>query len=461
LSLLLIGSERMIIAQETERMSASHQDSLKPTVQLLPEVNRWPYGFQTPTNNALLALRAQLDLPTDRPIVASGHQPIVFHPGIVAKLITLDHVAKRSGSASIWIVPDQDVVDPGLVRTPTHADGFLDEHMIRLGGESNLNAPSAVLPAIEMNQDLPEALSEIASWLMGYEHEASIAKQFASATIGYLCELLDLKQPTLIYASDLIPSEAGSAIIDAMLEDPRTAATMYNQSVEQHPDAGVRPLMITEESVELPLWRVEAHARTQVIVRDGDSIDRMNLMPTGLLMTAIMRTQLCELFIHGLGGYEYDQITEHWIRNWMGEELAPAVGASATMTIEHSSDHDIPEPAQAAWIAHHAKHDPSMLGDSQAAAQKAELVQAIKSAKVEGNRDRAASLFAQMQSLLEDTRSTNAKALEQFRSDAQNARRASRSKELAADRTWGFPFYTHQQLQSLKDEVVSALDVSR
>lgn len=451
----------MIIAQETERMSASHQDSLKPTVQLLPEVERWPSDFQAPTNKALLALRAQLDLPTDRSIVASGHQPIVFHPGIVAKLIALDHVAKRSGSASIWIVPDQDVVDPVLMRTPTIEDGFLAERMIRLGVESNLNAPSAALPAIEINQDLPEPLAEIASWLMGYEHEASIAKQFASATIGYLCEQLDLEQPTLIYASELIASGAGSALIDAMLGEPRTAAALYNQSVEQYPDAGVRPLQIAEKSVELPLWRVEGHARTQVIVRDGESFDRSNLMPTGLLMTAIMRSQLCELFIHGLGGYEYDQITEHLIRNWRGEELAPAVGASATMTIEHTSDHDIPEPAQAAWIAHHAKHDPAMLGDQQAAAQKAELVQAINSAKAYGNRNKAAELFAQMQSLLQDMRSSNSQTLEQLESDTQNARRASRSKELAEDRTWGFPFYNEWQLQSLKDEVVNALSVSR
>ncbi len=452
----------MSAAQEAERMAHSSPRTLQTAVQLLPDPGSWISELTIPTEQSALNARSAMQLPTDRPIVASGHQPILFHPGIVSKLIVLDHVSRATGSASVWIVPDQDAVDPSLVRTPIETDGFLEEGSVRLGEDLIGSSPACSQQAIEISDEhLPEQLKEIASWLMGYEHEESIAKQFASATIGYLCDLLDLEQPTIVYASELIPAGAGDGLVDAILDDPRAAISAYNASVAEFPEAGVRPLEMNDTYVELPFWKIEGTSRTQVRVREKEPVDKSGLIPTGLLMTAIMRSQLCELFIHGLGGYEYDQITTDWISTWLGKDLAPIVGASATLTLPFEHDHEIPSPERAAWNAHHAKHDPAMLGDHAAAEKKHELVQAIARSKSQGTTQETAQLFAQLQALLAETRSAHAPILKQLQSDASIAHRAAQTVELANDRTWGFPFYTKDQLRALKDTVIHALSSSR
>ncbi len=427
-------------------------------IALLPAPDAWISDIRAPSSEQAIQARIQLGLPTDRPIIASGHQPILFHPGIVAKLIALDHWSKETGAVSVWIVPDQDVVDPALVRLPKQDGESLTVETVRIGGESIEHSPAASQPAIAINADLPEELESIGSWLMGYEHEPSLARQFAIATIGMLCEQLDLQEPTLVFASDLLSTDAGSGLFDAILADPKAAIESYNASVEKFPDAGVRVLSMTENRIELPLWRLDENGRVPVFVElDSDSgFDRSNLIPRGIMMTAIVRAFACDLFIHGTGGYEYDQITEAWIANWQGLSLAPIAAATATMRLEF----ELPttqDPDRAVWAAHHARHDPAMLGDFDAADQKLALVDEIAESKINGNQNHTAKLFAQLQQLLVETRSNHAGAIDGFDAASRAALESLEVREIANDRTWAFPLYTDQQLQSLKDEVIRAL----
>jgi len=438
----------------------SKQSAITQAVEivLLPKPDAWPADLVAPTSTHAIQARTQLDLPIDHPIVASGHQPILFHPGIVAKLIALDYWAKKTGAAPVWIVPDQDIVDPGLIRIPEQSGGSLTAEDIRLGGEQNHQSPAAILPPIPINADLYDRLEPVGSWLMGYEQESSLARQFASATIGMLCEQLDLEEPTIIYASDLLQLEATSLLLDGMLNDPLAAIHSYNTSVARFPDAGVRPLTMTDTHFELPFWRLEGNARVPVIVQsDQSGFDRTNLIPRGLMMTAIMRAYLCDLFIHGTGGYEYDRITEHWLNDWQGRELAPITAASATMML----DFDLPtfqDPNQAAWIAHHARHNPALLGDQEAAQKKADLVAAIARSKANGDQLTTSRLFAQLHHLLDETRAKHAGEIHRLDEAFRIAQQSRESQEIASSRTWAFPLYPDEQLQSLKAEIIRALD---
>jgi len=445
-------------AQESACMALENTSMQAPEITLLPAPDDWPSDLNAPNSEQSINARQQLGLPTDRPIIASGHQPILFHPGIVAKLIALDHWSSETGAAAVWIVPDQDVVDPALVRLPKQDGESLAVESIRIGGGPIEHSPAASQPVIAIKDGLPDQLDPIGSWLMGYEHEPSLARQFASATVGMLCEQLDLQEPLLIFASDLLSTDAGSALLDVMLADPKAAIEFYNASVEKFPDAGVRPLSITESRVELPLWRLDGEGRVPVFV-DLDSetmFDRSNLIPRGIMMTAIMRAFVCDLFIHGTGGYEYDQISEAWLDGWRDQALAPIAAATATMRLEF----DIPiavDPDRAVWAAHHARHDPAMLGDYVAADRKLALVDEIAESKLHGNQNHTAKLFAQLQQLLVETRSNHAGAIEEFDAASRAALDSREAREIANSRTWAFPLYTDLQLQSLKDEVIRAL----
>jgi len=430
-----------------------------PELTLLPEPDAWPSTLAPSESPQAISIRSQLDLPTDRPIVASGHQSILFHPGIVAKLIALDHWSKRTGAASVWVVPDQDVVDPALVQLPDLNGDLLSSKSVRIGGEPNVFSPAASLPAISINPDLPSELESVGTWLMGYEHESSLARQFASATIGMLCEQLDLEEPAVIFASDLLSLDASSALLGSMLDDPNAAIDSYNASVAEFPHAGVRPLSMTDSRIELPFWRLVGSDRLPVFIETArlSEFDRNNLIPRGLMMTAIMRAFASDLFIHGTGGYEYDQITEHWFNNWLGRTVAPAVGVSATLTLGLDLPGSLPDPDHSVWLAHHARHNPGLVGDHEAASRKAELVSAITQSKSKGNQSNTATLFAQLHQLLSDSIASHSTEIADLDHAAERAQQSREAHRLASDRTWAFPLYSDQQLLSLKSEIVRAL----
>ncbi|MEQ9206058.1 MAG: hypothetical protein RLN78_01690 [Phycisphaerales bacterium] len=445
--------------QEAACMPRESSSTRPEEIVLLPSVEDWVTDVSPASSKEAIQTRTQLGLPTDQPIIASGHQPILLHPGIVAKLIAMDGWSKRVGAAMVWVVPDQDVVDPALVRLPKSDDGSLSVQESRIGGDPNINTPTALLSPIAIHDDLPEQLEEIGSWITGFEYETSLAKQFASASIGLLCEKLGIDEPHLVYASDLMSLDAAQSLLDAMIEDPTLAAESYNASVAEFPEAGVRPLRIKDTSIELPLWRFVGTERVPVSIQpDQQDFDRSNLIPRGLLMTAIMRAFVSDFFIHGTGGYSYDRITERWLQEWQGIPLSAIAGVSATMKLSLHANTAI-DPNVAAWRAHHAKHSPAMFGDQEAESKKQELVAQIEQSKKADESGKTAALFRELHQLLDETNSKHAKHLDELEEASKNAQRSRAEYEIANDRTWSFPLYTDSQLESLKEEINRALGV--
>src|SRR5690606_41787826 len=82
-------------------------------ITLRPAPARWRTIIsQAPIPPAHASDRAAVGLPTDRPVVLSGHQPTLWHAGILAKLLAACELAASTGAAVGWIVPDADEADP-------------------------------------------------------------------------------------------------------------------------------------------------------------------------------------------------------------------------------------------------------------------------------------------------------------------------------------------------------------
>ena len=105
-----------------------------------PEPKKWASLLCEPSGHAA-RFRKQMGLPTDGPIVMSGHQAEFWHPGIVAKLLA-GHAFARSVDASLaWLVVDQDDNDPTKIRVPVQAaDGTSGVRVWEV-------APSAMAPS--------------------------------------------------------------------------------------------------------------------------------------------------------------------------------------------------------------------------------------------------------------------------------------------------------------------------
>jgi hypothetical protein len=109
----------------------------------------------------------------------------------------------------------------------------------------------------------------------------------------------------------------------------------------------------------LPVFADLADAEPLLVLADGSPIPATHrLAPRALLMTAYLRSAVCDLFIHGKGGWLYDRITEEWWREWTGQELAPMAVVSADVRM----DFEVPvadraEVDRAVWWAHHVPHN--------------------------------------------------------------------------------------------------------
>lgn len=392
-----------------------------------------------------------MGLDPDRPIVMSGHQPIVFHNGILSKLIALDEAAKRTNAQAVWIVPDQDAVDPGRVRVPMGAGESLSAQMIELLPSGTVS-PGVSVGSIEsapIAEPEHESLKPLAQWLDQYAAIGTLAQQFGYATIEYACDQLGIDTPRLIFASELFQADAIMSIIDTMRVDPALCAQSYNNAVAKYPNAGVRALVIEDDRIELPMWGCRANqVRVGIDSTNINDFAPAELMPKGVLMSAIARMHLADLFIHGTGGWVYDRIAEDWFSEWLGIKLAPMAMATATHRLDLGFSPDETIDAESAkWQVHHARHTPAMVGDAEAQARKDELVSQIH--QIAPKDPQRAVLYRQLQSLLDDFRHQHADELAGFVSQANRAQDLAQQYELAMDRTWSFVFFDQDALAEL------------
>ena len=404
-----------------------------------------------------LRFREQLGLPTDTPIVMTGHQAGFWHPGILAKYIAADAVARREGASVAWLVVDQDENDPLEIRCPVMRDGELDVDTARLGAGAGPTGWRDAVRGIQMpdleyaTPHVARGMGEICSTLRACEEESSLAMQVARATAELLGRLG--LEGVIVPASSLVGTDAYQALVARMVEDPEPCIEAYNHAVAAHPDAGMRRLA----QDELPLWLIRHGVRTSARVDDASGA-----VPRALMMTGIMRLLGCDLFIHGTGGggdEGYEAAGEAWLRAWLdAPDLAPVAVASATM---HLTLPGGPAPgeqavAEAKARAHKARHDPAIVGDEATAKEKQEIVAQIAAAKKAG--EDASAAFARMQSLLEAYRDAHASDFERLDEQAAGLERRAGETAIRSDRTWSFPL--HDRLDELVGAIRQAFGVT-
>ena len=417
------------------------------------------------------AFRKALGLPTDRPVVMSGHQCAIQHPGILAKRLAARAFASRTGAAHAWLWVDQDDNEPTRIDLPTRSlDGRLQRTAWKLdAGPIPAGTPTGSRPALQ-KVERPDfeavgvregAAETIARAIETHAGEASLARQFAGACDDLLTSSVGEREPggVSVFAGSLHATEAFASLLDRMLDDPVACVRAYNEAESAHPEAEIRPLIANEKSgrFELPLWRVRrGEPRMPVFAGQAKGIEREQLSPRGLLMTGLMRMLGCDLFIHGTGGGKYDRVTEAWFASWLGVELAPAVVVSATLRLSLGAGPTPTEAevAEARQFAHKARHDPSLVGDRVAAERKAELLGEIERRKEAG--EDPAPLYREMHALLEEYRSRYAGAIAEMESEAERLASALDGASVAGARDWAFALYETEQLGALRAAIERA-----
>jgi len=168
-------------------------------------------------------------------------------------------------------------------------------------------------------------------------------------------------------------SPTGPRLPGTPLLNAERFATAYNQALaEYRTRRGIRgrhhpiPDLLTEDGrVELPFWMIRPDrprhrlavsqpARGEVRLWSGDApavalssaalrdnpaaalseaLGVWQVRPRALAQTMFARLFACDLFIHGIGGAKYDQITDEIIRGFFGIEPPGYVCVSATLRL--------------------------------------------------------------------------------------------------------------------------------
>lgn len=430
--------------------------------------------------------REQLGLAPDRPVLMAGHQPTIWHPGILAKMYAIATAARSLNAAAGWVVVDQDDVDPWALRYPVRsADGSLAARVWRMDGSTrppegrsplvNLRpiasaaTATATLEGSFATPGIESGLGHIAGAVTMHADAPSAAMQLARATRDLAGS--PAREVVVFPATRISGTELFAQIVDALRREPASARRLYNAAAARHPSARIAPLA----EGELPLWhfrRGSGESRKRVTIAALATAPIAELAPRALLMTGLLRWCGCDMFVHGTGGAGgeeehgaggYDAVTTEWFRDWMGVDLAPTALVTATLRLSLGGGGADLAPrtiAHARWLAHAARHRPALLHDAPGEAARAGAVATLtrlKHRRDAPSRQAKRDAFRALHDALAGARARHPDELQALDNAGAAAAARRREADLIADRTWAFPLYDSPQLQALADAVAAEL----
>ncbi|EAQ80829.1 hypothetical protein [Blastopirellula marina] len=363
-------------------------------------------------SNYTFAYRPAFDLPgDDAPIVMAGHQPGLFHPGVWFKNFLLDSVSRTAGATPINLIADNDIVASPAIAVPqvdsggtwNHRRVSFDDSSPPIAWEERpiLNAATfrqfgdSTAEAIRPLVDRPLIESVWPRVLQAAESTNNIGRSFAQARHQLEADwgLQTLEVPL----SQVYSTESFARFALHLWSNAPSFRTVYNGAIDEyrrlhkirsanHP---APHLAQAGDLIETPLWiwtKADPRRRglfvspsaTGIRLTDQGAIDitipveidgaisallelqpDVVLRPRALLTTMYARLVLADLFIHGIGGAKYDQVTDLIIARLFGVTPPPIVAATATIHLPIGrSRTDEAESAQIARLMRDLRFNP-------------------------------------------------------------------------------------------------------
>lgn len=317
----------------------------------------------------------------DEPIIITGHQPELFHPGVWVKHLAMQRVADRIGASAIDTVVDSDAFAALEVGVPVLGPPVRrSTAVLAVGAEHTCfacaPAPSAerveeFCSAVEADlSDHDEATRDNARRFFGNLREsAQVSSDLASAVTGARRRYeAALGTDYLAYpVTGLSRSRAFLHFAVGIMFDAARFAEAVNASLIAHRALnGIRSAAqpfanLSEEggALEVPFWVLsEGMRETLHVQRDAgglqlrtatDDIVRLpedpvaaveallasgvTIAPKAVTLTLFTRSFVADLFIHGIGGARYDEVTDAVCRAYFEVEPVPYVVATMTMLL--------------------------------------------------------------------------------------------------------------------------------
>jgi hypothetical protein len=317
----------------------------------------------------------------DSPLVAAGHQVELLHPGVWAKDILINELARKVEGAAYHFAVDSDAPKHLHLRWPGGSMPITDDP--RLGAAAWAGLLDAPTPrhVKELETAVGEASSHWSLEPMAREFLGSLRRGgMESSNLTWLLTNaihrldweLGLKHHAMLTAP-LWASPGYLLFAHHILSRADCFAATYNALLaEYRRQQGIknpgRPwpdLKITPEVCELPYWLDwvdEGRRQRACVVRGGRgwrlelspgrafeldsqnegwesaerlgwflSMGRARLAPRAVTLTAFLRLAVVDQFVHGIGGGRYDCVTDRVIERFFG--IDPPAFSVSTATL--------------------------------------------------------------------------------------------------------------------------------
>lgn len=431
-------------------------------------------------------------------LVMTGHQPVLFHPGIWIKNFLVDRCAEElsaSGTPALGVnlIVDSDAFDSVTLMAPClGAEVRRCVQYLAVGTKDGCFACSPVPSSAELDDfcqggremlaTLPapaigrhfdefcEALRGTAAQASGLgellavarrRYEAPANTRYLELPVTWMSRTRTFERFVRHVARDAEPfREAYNSELAAFRSDNQVRST-----AQPFPD-----LASVDGMVELPFWALQGGARTalwaesatgDLYVRSGEAGfaplgTESTVAPKALALTMFTRLFLADLFVHGVGGGRYDRVTDGVMTRFFGVTPPPFAVASMTMYLPLGG-HVVgdEELAVAKRRLHRIEHNPdAMLAEVEfdsaeqhdrataLAREKALLVGRIKEPdsdkKAIGARIR--EINAELGTILEPF-------ADQLRAEAAALEGLAASSEVFSDRTYPFCLWSPLEVQ--------------
>ena len=432
-------------------------------------------------------------------IVATGHQPELFHPGIWIKDFLVDRLTVEAGTTGIDFVVDSDAFDvleaaapcmqPRIHRcsatlataakdacyacmpAPTRED--IDAFCVEV--DSLLRTLSSPEPR-ENFDSFCEALRRAAPAARTLGEAVTFARRLYESPVGtsYLELPVTSVGGSRAFATFVLDiaanAETFSAVYNAELNAFREATATRSQvqpfpNLERHGGCFELPFWVLGSGRRATVWarptsdgKVALRADDEDVGRfDGRDVDSfaksvegLGLAPKALTLTMFVRVFVADLFVHGTGGARYDHVTDGVIRTYYGIEPPAFVVASLTERLPLEADIVTDEQVSAALERlNRFQHNPDAMLDhahfansaeeSRARAhaeEKSRLVDAI--ARPGADRKMMGSRIRELNAAL---REILAQLGEELEREAERLRADRDASEILEDRTYPFCYW--------------------
>lgn len=462
-------------------------------------------------------------LPTSSPVVLTGHQPTFIHPGVWIKGVVAGRLAREVGGQAAFLMVDSDAVHRLALSWPEQdAQGCRVREVLMPVGSREVSFWQMPPASVEHWRALWEGpLSSAAgegqlllrAFCQGFLGAASSSEnQVGPRLLDYVDgwvrgmreadRVIGLQTLPVIRVSGTFAADRHDSIahfLGHLLLYADEFADSYNSALaEYRSQRGIRSrqhpvpdLTVSAGRVELPLWLAHGigprlrlfcsspgdggvslwagpdlvctlsehdltSRPTEVL---AEALGPRRLLPRALILTMYARLFACDLFIHGIGGAKYDQITDEVIRLFFGVEPPAYACVSATLRLPLRL-HKVSERDRAsarrqvrdlAWnpqrglIGRVPEPIQTLAADRASAVEESDRLRRER----RGDRISRQAAFHRIRQASRRMTALSPERVEAAQAGLDRVERLLEDNRIAASREWFFAFYPVKKLQTL------------